>query len=158
MCTTDFFFVSHLVVHFLSRVFNVTAVLHMAYLWKQLSYIVCTNTHMYTYICVRFGWKSSPLIRCLVCCPVDLLPSQWEEIDTYRGYLLAASFSSISCLNVPYVHFRIDNFGLKWGGMNRTQLCVHAWPVHKKDCCFLLYIRSSCILHAGIKIVVSVLR
>lgn len=50
MCTTDllFFLVSLLVVHFLSRVFiNVTTVLHMAHLWKQLSYTVCTSMHMY---------------------------------------------------------------------------------------------------------------
>lgn len=82
--------------------------------------------HVYIYMCSVWVEVISSDFRCLVCCPVDLLPSQWEEIDAYRGYLLAVSFSSISCLNVPYKQFRIDNFGLKLGEMNHTQLCVHA--------------------------------
>lgn len=132
----------------------------MAYLWKQLSYIVCTNTHTYTYIYMCSVWVEdiSSNFRCLVCCSVDLLLSQWEEISTDREHLLAVSFSSISCLNLPYKQLRTDNFWLKLGEMNRTQPRVHACPVRTKHGCFLLYIRSSCILHAGIKIVVSVLR
>lgn len=86
-------------------------------------YCVHKYAHVYIYIYMCSVWVEdiSSNFRCLVCCSVDLLLSQWEEISTYREYLLAVSFSSISCLNLPYKQFRIDNFWLKLGEMNHTR-------------------------------------
>jgi len=121
-------------------------------------YCVHKYEHVYIYMCSVWVEVISSNFRCLVCCSVDLLLSQWEQRSACRGYLLAASFSSMSCLNFPYKQFRADNFWLKLGEMNCTQLHVHACLVRTKCCCFLLYIRPNHILRAGVKIVVSALR